>query len=139
MEEQTKLQRGQKRCNECGGINASRQRVCIWCDTAFISKNTLVKGEIKDWRSLRKGDKVKVITGSGPYCVVKRATESLSEGERLYMGATGVFKITGYDDNGLKVFGASPANTGFAYLYMGKSYVSPSTGIYQEAYRIKKS
>ena len=35
-----KLQRGQKLCKNCEQPNASRQRECKWCGTAFISMNT---------------------------------------------------------------------------------------------------
>ena len=53
-----KLQRGQKLCKNCEQPNASRQRECKWCGTAFISKNTKLKGEnAKDLFDELFGDK----------------------------------------------------------------------------------
>ena len=60
-----KLKRGQKICKKCNAICAARSRICKECGAAFISKNTPIKNEVKDWKSLEKGDWLKVVQGTG--------------------------------------------------------------------------
>ena len=137
MSTQVKLKRGQKLCTECGAVNAARQRVCKQCGHQFISKNTPVSGEIKDWKSLKKGTLIKVIQGTGPYFISKKDCDEAFAGEKICMGNTGVYKVVGIDDKGIVAYGASPKNAGFTYLYMGNARVSQTTGTYLEPYRIK--
>lgn len=132
-----KLQRGQKLCKECDTVNAARQRVCKGCGHEFISKNTPISGEVKDWESLEKGTLIKVIQGTGPYFISKRDTEFSFVGERICMGDTGVFKVVGLGKDGIIVYGATRKNSGYSYLYMGPPKKSKNTGTYLEPYRIK--
>ena len=134
---QVKLNRGQKLCNSCQSVNAARQRVCKQCGHQFISKNTPISGEIKDWKSLQKGTLIKVIQGTGPYFISKKDSDEGLAGEKICMGNTGVYKVVGVDDKGIIVYGGSPKNSGFTYLYMGNARISQTTGTYLEAYRIK--
>ena len=133
----TKLQRGQKLCKKCGEINAARQRVCKGCGHEFVSKNTPISGEIKEWKELQKGTLIKVIQGTGPYYIAKRDSEESSAGERICMGDTGVFKVISTDHSGILVYGASRKNSGYSYLYMGPAKKSEITGTFLEPYRIK--
>ena len=61
MSSKIKLKRGQKLCKSCGAICASRSSFCKTSNKPFISKNTPIKNEIKDWESLEKGVRFKVI------------------------------------------------------------------------------
>ena len=88
-----KLQRGQKLCKNCEQPNASRQRECKWCGTAFISKNTKLRGEIKEWKMLEKGDCFRVVNGSGPYYTLARDCEDGDAGEKVSMGHRGSYKV----------------------------------------------
>jgi hypothetical protein len=132
-----KLKRGQKLCKECNTVNAARQRVCKGCGHEFMSKNTPIHGEVKDWKELQKGTLIKVIQGTGPYFISRRDTDESYRGERICMGDTGVFKVISTDHSGILVYGASRKNSGYSYLYMGVPKKSEITGTYLEPYRIK--
>jgi len=134
-----KLKRGQKICKSCGNINPSRSRTCKHCSSDFSFKNIPVKNEILDWRNIEVGAYIKVIRGTGPYFICNKDSDEMLKGERIHMGHTGVFKIVGKDQNGLKANGVSSKNSGFSYLYMGDPKRSKMTGIYWESYRIKKA
>lgn len=138
MSTRTKLQRGQKICPKCKEINASRQYVCKYCKHQFVSKNTPVKNEVKNWKELEIGTYIKVVQGTGPYYISKRDTEDGSAGERICMGNTGVYKVAGFAENGIHAYGASYKDSGYSFLYMGQSKRSKDTGIYYEPHRIKK-
>jgi len=133
-----KLQRGQKLCPNCNSINAARQRVCKYCSFEFMSKNTPIKNEIKNWKELPKGSYIKVIQGTGPYYLCNKQSEEHNVGDRICLGNIGVYKVISIDSTGLRVYGASPKNAGFTYLYMGEPYQSEITGTFFEPYRIKK-
>lgn len=133
-----KLKRGQKICKNCQGINAARSRVCKECSVPFISRNIPIKNEITDWRNLQLGSYIKVIQGTGPYYVSKKDTEEVKVGEKICMGDTGVFKVVGVENKGLRVNGTSGKNAGFSFLYMGNPTISKVTGINLDPYRIKK-
>lgn len=132
-----KLSRGQKLCKSCGTVNAARQRVCKGCHYEFISSSTPISGEITDWKNLEKGKLIKIIQGTGPYYKVVRDTDEHAQGDRIPMGNIGVFKVIRLDSYGIIVCGATNKNSGYSYLYMGESKVSPITGLNLEPYRIK--
>lgn len=132
------LKRGQKICKACQFINAARQRVCTNCDQEFILKGAPIKNEVIDWKTLDKGDYIKVVQGTGPYYISKKDNEQYNVGEKICMGDTGVYKVVDHNEDGILSFGASPNNSGFTYLYMGKKQKSTDTGIYLEPYRIIK-
>ena len=133
-----KLQRGQKLCKNCEQPNASRQRECKWCGTAFISKNTKLKGEIKEWRSLEKGDCFRVVNGSGPYYTLAQDGEDGKAGEKVSMGHRGSYKVDKILDVGILSFGISKKNKGMAFIYMGKDGLERKTGIHRCSHRIIK-
>ena len=133
-----KLQRGQKLCKNCEQPNASRQRECKWCGTAFISKNTKLKDEIKDWRSLERGQHFRVVNGSGPYYVLVRDCEDGDAGEKVSMGHRGSYKVDKILDTGIISFGISRKNRGMAFIYMGEQGLDNKTGIHRTAHRIIK-
>ena len=131
-----KLQRGQKLCKNCEQPNASRQRECKWCGTAFISKNTKLRGEIKEWKMLEKGDCFRVVNGSGPYYTLARDCEDGDAGEKVSMGHRGSYKVDKILDEGILAFGISRKNSGMAFIYMGKDGIHRKTAIYRCPHRI---
>ena len=133
-----KLSRGQKLCKNCEQPNASRQRECKWCGTAFISKNTKLKGEIKEWKTLEKGDHFRVVNGSGPYYLLVRDCEDGDAGQKVSMGHRGSYKVDQIVDTGIISFGISRKNRRMAFVYMGKEGVDKKTGIYRCPHRIIK-
>ena len=134
----TKLRRGQKRCVKCSEVNASRSRRCVGCNNEFISKNTPIKNEIIEWQLLEKGDEFKVVQGTGPYFICTRDSEEGESGERLYMGARGVFRVVSIHGMGISAYGIGKKNSGFDFIYMGEKSLSTVTGITKSAYRIVK-
>ena len=137
MSSQVKLKRGQKRCPECQNINAVRQRVCKYCKYPFQCKNSPIVGEVKDWEQLEKGTLIRVVQGTGPYFISKRDSEDGLSGEKICLGYTGVYKVMGIENTGIRVYGATPRNSGYTFLYMGPVDYSEATGTYQEPHRIK--
>ena len=140
MVDKVKLKRGQKQCKSCGAICASRSSVCKVCKKPFICKNTPVKNEIKDWKSLLKGDTFKVIQGTGPYYICSRDSEEGQRGEKIYMGARGVYRVVEVKPTGILVYGIGKKNSGYDFVYMGdEETICGSTGIVRKAHRIVRT
>lgn len=126
------LKRGQKQCVECGGVNASRQRVCKHCGYTFYQTKRKNTPQDVDWRELESGDFIKVIQGSGPYYFNEYK-------EKVSISYSGVFRVCDKDDYGLICFGVGKNNTGTAYIYMGDSKKSNIFGsVYREPHKILK-
>ena len=111
---QPKLSRGKKTCSECGTVTGVRSFVCPNCEHEFKMKKGRKrprKKEVKDFKTLEKGDSIRVVGGSGPYYT------SPETGERMYLVDRGKYTVISTDDNGIQVYGQN----GYGYLYMGKS------------------
>ena len=135
-----KLKRGQKLCKHCGAINAARSSKCNTCGKPFISKNTPIKNEVKDWRALEKGDWLRVVQGTGPYYICSRDSEEGQRGEKIYMGARGVYRVVEVKPTGILVYGIGKKNSGYDFVYMGdEETICGSTGIVRKAHRIVRS
>ena len=133
-----KLKRGQKLCKKCNSINAARSRICNSCGAAFIAKNTPIKNEIKEWRTLQKGESFRVVQGTGPYFVCTRGSEESAIGDKIYMGCKGKYEVVRVVGNGLLCKGLGNKACGLEFLYMGNKEVSRSTGIFKEPHRLIK-
>tara|TARA_R100001377_G_scaffold66664_1_gene41966 strand:+ start:2053 stop:2478 length:426 start_codon:yes stop_codon:yes gene_type:complete len=133
-----KLRRGQKLCKKCDSINAARSRVCNSCGGVFISKNTPIKNEIKDWSSLQKGEFFRVVQGTGPYFICTRGSEELEVGDKIYMGCKGKYEMVRLVGSGLLCKGIGKNSCGLEFLYMGNKEVSKKTGIIKEPHRLIK-
>lgn len=136
--EKQKLRRGQKLCKSCGAVNASRSLKCNTCGKQFISKNTPIKNEIKDWTTLGKADCIRIVQGTGPYFISSRDTEEVKRGEKIYMGVRGKYKVLELTHNGIMAVGIGKNNTGLEFVYMGEKTYSESTGITKVPHRIVK-
>lgn len=134
----SKLKRGQKRCKKCGEINAARSQVCKGCNERFISKNTPLKNEVKDWTTLEKGDQLKVVQGTGPYFICSRDNDEGNQGDKIYMGARGVYKVISLREDGIIAYGISKKNGGYDFIYMGGKSYCHATGITKAPHRIIK-
>ena len=134
-----KLKRGQKLCKGCKQINASRQRICKWCDREFTLTNQKIKGEITNWQDLKKGDVFRTVNGTGPYYVLKRDCGEGKEGEKLLLGARGTYSVHSVEDNGLNCYGSSNRNSGFTFVYMGKKEFCEDTGTHRRPHRLVAS
>ena len=133
-----KLKRGQKLCKKCDSINAARSRACNSCGGVFISKNTPIKNEIKDWRAMQKGEPFRVVQGTGPYFVCTRGSEESAIGDKIYMGCKGKYEVVRLVGNGLLCKGIGKNSCGLEFLYMGNKEVSKKTGIIKEPHRLIK-
>lgn len=106
--------RGRKICKNCGCVNGVRAYACKQCDVDFVMKKPqkgVRKKLVQDFRTLQKGDTIKVVGGSGSFY-----TEKLT-GERVYLVDRGLYKVINTDDKGIQVYGCN----GYGYLYMGKT------------------
>ena len=131
-----KLSRGQKRCKHCKAVNASRSLKCTNCGKRFVSKNTPIKNEIKDWRSLEAGESLRIIQGTGQYFTCKRKTEEADAGDKIYMGCKGKYQVVSVDSKGLICRGIGKKNCGIEFVYMGEKNFCEYTGITKEAHRL---
>lgn len=114
---QPKLGRGKKVCSHCNEINGVRSFECKNCGQAFKMKKPpkgIRKKKVEDFKSLQRGDCIKVVGGSGPYY-------TNSDGEKYYMVDRGKYIVEYTDTQGIHAYG----DTGYNYLYMGKRCPSP--------------
>ena len=112
-----KVKRGQKICSHCNTANGVRSYECKSCGQEFTMKKKpkgIRKKQVENFKTLQKGDWIKVVGGSGPYY-------EDSEGERAYFVNRGKYKVEYTDNEGIHAHGDS----GYNYLYMGKSCPSP--------------
>ena len=72
------------------------------------------KKKVKDFKTLQRGDWIKVVGGSGPY-------HTDEYGERSYMVDRGKYLVSHIDNTGIHAYG----DTGYNYLYMGERCASP--------------
>lgn len=117
MSDSQPKKRGQKICVHCDTVNGVRSYECKNCGQEFKMKKApkgIRKKQIDDFKSLNKGDWIKVVGGSGPYHIDQ-------EGEKTYLVERGKYKVDRVDDIGIHAYG----NTGYNYLYMGKRCSSP--------------
>ena len=114
---QPKLGRGKKVCSHCGTVNGVRSFECKNCGQAFKMKKGpkgIRKKKVEDFKSLQRGDWIKVVGGSGPYYTDR-------DGEKYYMVDRGKYIVEYTDSEGIHAYG----DTGYNYLYMGKRCPSP--------------
>ena len=127
------MPKGQKTCSKCGTFNGPRAFVCKNCNTQFAfkakSKEHKTTKLIKnfDWRTLEKGDKIKV-TG-GPYF--------FTNGEFIPMGYRGKFIVESIDAQGIRAWGIE-RQSGFAHIYMGRDVQNRETGVWKVKHKIAK-
>lgn len=106
-----KNKRGQKLCKQCGTISGARAFECKKCGTQFAMKKfkkTKRKVLVSDYKTLQRGDTIRVISGSGPFY-------QDGDGERIYLTDRGKYTVMSTDDNGICAYGEN----GYEYIYMG--------------------
>ena len=133
-----KLSRGHKRCPKCKTVNAARQRVFVYCRVEFQTKNTRLKNEIKDWKSLERGEAFRVINGTGPYYILKGDSHEGKEGEKLFIGCRGKYIVDNVVAQGIGAWKMTGGNSRYEFVYMGKDEFDTSLNIHREAHRIVK-
>ncbi len=107
-----KARPGQKICSSCDEINGVRAFECKNCGTAFKMKKARrgpKKTQVEDFTTLKKGDLIRVVGGSGTYYI----NES---GDKHYFTDRGKYIVSSIDKNGIVANGPC----GMCYLYMGK-------------------
>ena len=134
-----KRKKPEKKCNECGTLAHARSSVCKNCGYVFyIKKKELEVQLAKDWRDLKRGDVIKVITGSGPYYLSKD-----NPGEKIMMGHKGKFEVLEIIDNGPKrcgIYGRQMVRVPInhrEWIYMGESYYNDTYSMNEEPHRIR--
>ena len=117
--------KGQKTCDKCQTKTGPRTKICKKCGEHFVFKlqlrNKVKTNELKDWKSLKRGDVVKSIQGHGPYWIS-------SEGERESCGYYGLFRVRRVEENGIGAYpyGTKQKHGGYHFIYMGKEEESIS-------------
>jgi len=128
--------RGKKTCPKCQTQTGPRAFACKKCNHEFQVKNkkrrSRKKWETCEWHELRKGQIIKVRSGSGPFWHNK-------EGEREMMGCYGTFMVDKLYNDGI---GAYPhknkSHSGRCFIYMGKWKYCKTTNIERYPHEIKR-
>lgn len=126
--------RGQKLCKQCDEINGVRSANCKKCGAAFSvklkekvekkkkrrKKNKPQVYVVHDWENLIKGQRIKVIGGSGPYFID-------DQGMRHYYTDRGYYQVQGVDKQGIHTYNEKYG--GYQFLYMGveKRGIAPNS------------
>ena len=120
--------KGQKTCDKCQTMTGPRTKICKKCGEHFVFnlklRNRIKTNELKDWKSLKRGDVVKSIQGHGPYWINE-------DGERESFGYYGLFRVRYVEKDGIGAYpyGHKQKHGGFHFLYMGKQKKSITGGI----------
>lgn len=132
--------RGQKICPKCQTPTGPRAFTCKHpgCHHVFVSKkDTTISAKEKrthigiknfDWKSLVKGDKIKIT--NGPYFLTK-------DNELIPMGYRGKFVVEKIDDKGILAWGLDKSG-GIAHIYMGPETKNKETNVIKVAHKILK-
>ena len=109
-----KTKRGQKICKKCNAINGVRAYNCKKCDDPFPMKKPQKHKRllVEDYTTLKKGDIIRVVGGSGPYHIDEN-------NDRHYLTDRGVYIVKEIDDKGIHAYGTG-MYTGYSFLYMGR-------------------
>ena len=136
-----KRRKPEKKCPECNTANHARSSNCKECDYEFyVRKNVKQELLAANWRDLKPGDVIKVISGSGPYYLSKD-----KPGEKIMMGQKGKFEVAEIHDGGPKccgifahqLYGRSGRSHYREWIYMGESYYNDAYSLNKEPHRIK--
>tara|TARA_R110000824_G_scaffold384056_1_gene577869 strand:+ start:74 stop:502 length:429 start_codon:yes stop_codon:yes gene_type:complete len=131
----------QKNCPSCNALTHARTSTCKKCKHVFYVKKSVQATLLaKNWRDLKQGDVIKVITGSGPYYMSKD-----NPGEKIMMGQKGKFEVAEIHDGGAKccgifahqLYGRSGRSHYREWIYMGESYYNDAYSLNKEPHRIK--
>lgn len=98
-----------KACKQCGEQVGVRTLSCPECGFEFIPSK---KPKQIDWRELKKGNRIQIVNGSGPY-MIKRHKDGREE--KVCIGSNGKFTVQAVASNGLHCHGKS----GYEFVYMG--------------------
>lgn len=111
------VKRGQKLCKQCNTINGVRSFNCKNCGHPFVMKKSYKKKKrqiVEDYTTLKSGDRIKIIGGSGPYYLSK-------DGIRHYFTDRGKYVVDKIVKDGIIASG----RCGSEFFYMGKETRSP--------------
>jgi NAD(P)H-flavin reductase len=112
-----KAKPGQKLCSSCNEVNGVRAFECKKCGEAFKMKRRrrgFKKKQVEDHTTLKKGDLIRVVGGSGTYWVGEN-------GDKHYFTDRGKYIVTRTEKDGIVAVGPC----GSTFLYMGKLSRSP--------------
>ncbi len=136
------MARGSKKCPNCGTATGPRSFKCSECNYAFEFKDPSVHAIRKkldgtkavkcDWRQLVRGDRIRVIQGSGPYFQPKEEGS-----EKIQMGYAGKFTVLFITKEAIHAIG-NKKESGHCVIYMGESTFNEETGIQREPHKIIK-
>lgn len=136
--------RGQKTCKNCQASTGPRAFKCPKCGQAFEFKSERVlsvpsaPGVVEkavDWKTLQRGERFKVVAGSGPYWPAKKDVEGA---EDINMGYHGKFTVKSVLPNGILAYGNKQEGAwATCFIYMGETKESES-GLMRAPHKILK-
>ena len=131
----------EKPCPECDSQCHARASTCKDCGYEFYEKKRAKQERLaENWKDLKAGDIIKVVSGSGPYYLSKD-----KPGEKIMMGQKGKFEVIEVRNGGPKccginahqLYGRSGKSNYREWIYMGESYYKEDVSIHKEPHRIK--
>lgn len=99
-----------KVCPDCQEKCHARLAECKECGFVFYKKKRSI---IEDWKSLQRGDRIRVVGRSGNYYIKKN-------GDKTYFTDAGIYSVREVRYNGLVVIGTGKRSQGCEFLYMGE-------------------
>jgi len=130
--------RGQKACTKCNAMTGPRSIKCPKCGNAFVFKHAIFKPEAPietnfDWKALQKGERIKVISGTGPVWPKKNEA-----GEDIYLGYHGKFVVVRTDSYGIIAMGNKrEGEHSTCHIYMGVETLSKN-GLLRKPHKVVK-
>lgn len=134
--------RGQKSCSKCGATTGPRSFNCPACKAPFEFKTdapSLAKMRTKrnsegavrecNWKELVRGDRIKVVQGSGPYFP--------TDADPVNMGYAGKFTVLWITKDAIHAVG-NKKESGHCVIYMGEPVFVEETGVQREPHKIIK-
>jgi ribosomal protein L40E len=104
--------RGVKICTKCNCENGVRAYECKECDEPFKMKKSRKRRKqipVEDHMTLRRGDTIRVVGGSGDYYLDENK-------DKHYFTDRGKYTVYSVDHKGIQAYGSH----GYTYIYMGK-------------------
>lgn len=128
-----------KECSGCGNMVGVRTKECSDCGYKFLIRKRGPRPKQIDWTELKKGDTIKVVTGTGPYFLSRER-----QGEKIMMGHKGMFEVVELSNQGKKscgIIGRQINRSGYRasvveYIYMGESYYDEALSTHKEPHKI---
>lgn len=117
--------KGKKTCPVCGFLNALRSSKCKGADCDHKFYETEDEKNHVDWRTLQRGQMIRVLQGSGPVARTRDIEECI--------GSYGKFIVFNVTTDGIMSYGSC----GLEFIYMGEEREGKLPGVILKPHKIR--